>query len=61
MIIGGRREEEAGRLLSQSRVIVRGRGHLQDALCVLLQQRAPLHLARQQQVLPVQSVDELHL
>lgn len=48
-------------LVSQSRVVVRGGGHLQDALCIVLHQRAPLHLPCEQQVLPVQSVDVLHL
>lgn len=46
---------------SQSSVVVGGRGHLQDALSIVLQQGAPPDLPGQQQVLPVQRVDELHL
>lgn len=46
---------------SEAGVIVRGRGHLEDALCVLLQQGAPADFASQQQVFTVQRVDELHL
>lgn len=46
---------------SQASVVVGGRGHLQDALSIVLLQGAPLHLPGQQQVLPIQRVDELHL
>lgn len=57
-----RRQGEGRKLfISQAGVIVCGRGHLQDALSILLHQRAPLHLPSQQQVLPIQRVDVLHL
>lgn len=58
---GGGKETGVGLFVSQSGVVVRGRDHLQDALCVLLHQGSPVHLPSQQQVLPVQRVDVLHL
>lgn len=42
-------------------VVVGGRGDLQDALCIILQKGAPIDLPSQQEVLPVQSIDKLHL
>lgn len=55
------RRNECRSDVSQSGVVVRRRGHLQDALSVLLHQGAPLHLPAEQQVLTVQRVDVLHL
>lgn len=48
-------------IVSKSGVVVGGRGHLQDALSVLLHQGAPLHLPSQDQIVPIQSVNVLHL
>lgn len=48
-------------MLSESFVIVnRGKG-LEDAAGVVLHKRPPAHLTRQQQVLPAQCIQVLHL
>lgn len=53
--------ETSGAGASESFVIVNGAEGLEDAAGVALHERAPAHLARQQQVLPAQRVQVLHL